>query len=117
MMNQMKSLSFFTMTHPYFKNLQQRKLMCREVMSQSSKHVQHRPDTSVAKILKLQKDFADFNKNVVLLLDAKDVMIVIKIVVIQHSVRNDDIIGINIRRCQKVRSMSTSLRRNVKQKI
>ena len=117
MMSKMRSLTSRNENHQYFKSLQQRKLMFLEVMFPSSKHVRPRQDTSVAKIHRQQKDVADFSKNVVLHQDVKDVMIVIRIVIIPHSARKDDTFGISIKRPQKMTLKLISLKRSIMEKI
>ena len=91
--------------------------MFLEVMFQDSKHVRPRPDTSVAKTLKQQNGVADSSKNVVLRQDAKDAMIVIKIVIIPHFARNDDTTGISIKGPPKKTSKLISMKRSVMRKI
>ena len=91
--------------------------MFLEVMFPSSKHVRPRLDTLVAKTLRQRSDVVDFSKNVVLPQDANDVMIVIRIVIIPHSARNDDTFGISIRRPRKIRLKLISLKRNAMQRI
>ena len=116
MMSQMRNLTSRNVSRQYFKNLQQRKLMSREVIFQNSKHVQHRPDTSAEKTLRRPNGVADFSKNVVLRLDAKDVMTVIRIIIIQRSARDDGITGTSISKPQKIILSLTSLRRSVMQR-
>ena len=91
--------------------------MFLEVMFPSSKHVRPRLDTLVAKTLRQRNDVVDFSKNVVLPQDANDVMIVIRIVIIPHSARNDDTFGISIKRPQKMTLKLISLKRSVMEKI
>ena len=72
MMSLMRNLTCRNESHQYFKILLQNELMHQEVMFPSSKHVQHRPNTSVAKKLMQQNVVADFSRNVVLHQDARD---------------------------------------------